>query len=136
MKSEAIVLPYYGIGDFLTHLPFVLAIAKKNRKSKFIVLTKSRTFAKELLLFEKRIEVIYIQNNYSLFSSIKEFFRLKNLFKKKKISRIWIFHRSPRFAIIAFCSSIKKRLGYGIGSQKIWLNCKSFLSKKFYKSLK
>ena len=134
MKSEAIVLPYYGIGDFLTHLPFVLAIAKKNRKSKFIVLTKSRTFAKELLLFEKRIEVIYIQNNYSLFSSIKEFFRLKNLFKKKKISRIWIFHRSPRFAIIAFCSSIKKRLGYGIGSQKIWLNCKSFLSKKFYKS--
>ncbi len=40
MKSEAIVLPYYGIGDFLTHLPFVLAIAKKNRKSKFIVLTK------------------------------------------------------------------------------------------------
>ena len=25
-------------------------------------------------------------------------------------------------------------MGYGIGSQKIWLNCKKFLSKKFYKS--
>ena len=25
-------------------------------------------------------------------------------------------------------------MGYGIGSQKIWLNCKSFLKKKFYKS--
>ena len=134
MKSEAIVLPYYGIGDFLTHLPFVLAIAEKNRKSKFIILTKSRTFAKELLLFKKRIDVIYIENEYSLFSSIKEFFKLRNLFKKKKVSRIWIFHRSPRFAIIAFCSSVKERLGYGIGSQKIWLNCKNFLSKKFYKS--
>ena len=43
MKSEAIVLPYYGIGDFLTHLPFILALLKKNKKSKFIVLTKSRT---------------------------------------------------------------------------------------------
>ncbi len=134
MKSEAIVLPYYGIGDFLTHLPFILAIKKKNRQSKFIVLTKSRTFAKELLLFEKEIDVFYIKNNYDLFSSIKEFFKLRSLFKKKKISRIWIFHRSPRFAIIAFFSSIKERLGYGIGSQKIWLNCKNFLSKKFYKS--
>ena len=71
MKSEVIVLPYYGIGDFLTHLPFVLAIAKKNKQSKFIVLTKSRTFAKELLLFEKRIDVFYIENDYGLFSSIK-----------------------------------------------------------------
>ena len=134
MKSEVIVLPYYGIGDFLTHLPFVLAIAKKNKQSKFIVLTKSRTFAKELLLFEKRIDVFYIENDYGLFSSIKEFFKLRNLFEKRKISRIWIFHRSPRFAIIAFFSSIKERLGYGIGSQKIWLNCKNTLSKKFYKS--
>jgi len=134
MKLEAIVLPYYGIGDFLTHLPFILSLANKNKKSKFIVLTKSKTFAKELLLFQKRIDVIYIQNDYDLFSSIKEFFKLRNIFKKKKVSRIWIFHRSPRFAIIAFCSSIKERLGYGIGSQKIWLNCKNFLSKKFYKS--
>ena len=84
MKSEAIVLPYYGIGDFLTHLPFVLAIIEKNRESKFIILTKSRTFAKELLLFKKRIDVIYIENKYNLFSSIKEFFKIRNLFKKKK----------------------------------------------------
>ena len=91
MKSEAIVLPYYGIGDFLTHLPFVLAIAEKNRKSKFIILTKSRTFAKELLLFKKRIDVIYIENVYSLFSSIKEFFKLRNLFKKKKYQEYGFF---------------------------------------------
>ena len=135
MKSEAIVLPYYGIGDFLTHLPFVLAIAEKNRKSKFIILTKSRTFAKELLLFKKRIDVIYIENEYSLFSSIKEFFKLRNLFKKKKISRIWIFHRSPRFAIIAFCSSVKERLGFGIWNHKnIFLNSGRMFKVKNFKN--
>ena len=91
MKSEAIVLPYYGIGDFLTHLPFILAIKKKNRQSKFIVLTKSRTFAKELLLFEKEIDVFYIKNNYDLFSSIKEFFELRSLFKKKKYQEYGFF---------------------------------------------
>ncbi len=78
--------------------------------------------------------MFYIENDYGLFSSIKEFFKLRNLFKKRKISRIWIFHRSPRFAIIAFFSSVEERLGYGIGSQKMWLNCKNFLCKKFYKS--
>ena len=134
MKSEAIVLPYYGIGDFLTHLPFVLAILKKNKKNRFIVLTKSRTFAKELLSFENRIKVVYIKNDYSLFSSIKEFFKLRSILKRNRTSRIWIFHRSPRFAIIAFFSSIKDRLGYGIGLQKIWLNNSNFLNKKFYKS--
>ena len=134
MKVDAIALPYYGIGDFLTHLPFICALAKKNKESKFLILTKSRTFAKELLSFEKRIEVFYIENDHTIFSSIKEFFRLKDLFKKKKVSRIWIFHRSPRFAIISFFSSVKERLGYGIGSQRIWLSNSNFLNKKFYNS--
>jgi len=102
MKSEAIVLPYYGIGDFLTHLPFILALLKKNKKSKFIVLTKSRTFAKKLLLPEKRIEVIYIQNNYNLFSSIKEFFKLINFFKKKKNIKNMDISQKPKICNYSF----------------------------------
>ena len=78
--------------------------------------------------------MFYIENDHAIFSSIKEFFRLKDIFKKKKVSRIWIFHRSPRFAIIAFFSLVKERLGYGIGSQRIWLSNSNFLNKKFYNS--
>ena len=121
MKVEAIALPYYGIGDFLTHLPFICALAKKNKESKFLILTKSRTFAKELLSFEKRIEVFYIENDHTIFSSIKEFFRLKDLFKKKKVSRIWIFHRSPRFAIIFASFAIPKYTGTHTELEKIFI---------------
>ena len=43
MKVQAIILPYYGIGDFLTHLPFVNALIKKFPKDRFIIFTKPRT---------------------------------------------------------------------------------------------
>ena len=107
MKVEAIALPYYGIGDFLTHLPFICALAKKNKESKFIILTKSRTFAKELLSFEKRIEVFYIENDHTIFSSIKEFFRLKDIFKKKKVSRIYILYQFRMDFVLVIGSKVK-----------------------------
>ena len=37
MKVQAIILPYYGIGDFLTHLPFVNALLKQFPKNQFIL---------------------------------------------------------------------------------------------------
>ena len=41
MKVQAIVLPHYGIGDFLTHLPFVNALLKQFPKDQFIIFTNS-----------------------------------------------------------------------------------------------
>ena len=55
MKVQAIILPYYGIGDFLTHLPFVNALIKKFPKDRFIIFTKPRTKAKSLLKNEKNV---------------------------------------------------------------------------------
>ena len=43
MSVQAIVLPYYGIGDFLSNLTFINALLKKFPKDKFIIFTKSRT---------------------------------------------------------------------------------------------
>ena len=49
MSSQAIVLPYYGIGDFLSNLTFINALLKKFPKDKFIIFTKPRTKAKDLM---------------------------------------------------------------------------------------
>ena len=76
MNVQAIVLPYYGIGDFLSNLIFINALLKKFPKDKFIIFTKPRTKAKNLLSNEKNVEVFYIKDKYNFFSSIIEFFLL------------------------------------------------------------
>ena len=131
MTVQAIVLPYYGIGDFLSNLTFINSLIKEFPKDKFIILTKPRTKAKELLKNEKNIKIFYIKDSYNLFSSINDFFSIRSFLTKKNIIKIWIFHRSPRFAIIGFFSNIKERLGYGYGIQKYFLNSGKYLNKNF-----
>ena len=50
MKVQAIVLPHYGIGDFLSHLPFINALIKKFPNDKFI--TKLQEFYEYCDLFD------------------------------------------------------------------------------------
>ena len=57
MNVQAIVLPYYGIGDFLTNLTFINALLKEFPKDKFIIITKSRTKAKNLMSNEKNVKI-------------------------------------------------------------------------------
>ena len=134
MKVQAIVLPYYGIGDFLTHLPFVNALLKQFSKDQFIIFTKSRTKAKNLLRDQKNVKIYYIRDKNNFFSSSFDFFSLRNFFLKENIIKIWIFHRSPRFAIISFFSKVREILGFGYGIQKQFLNSGKCLNKNFKNS--
>ena len=134
MKVQAIILPYYGIGDFLTHLPFVNALTKKFPKDRFIIFTKPRTKAKSLLKNEKNVKIYYIKDRYNFFSSIVDFFSLRSLFLKENIKKIWMFHRSPRFAIISFVSKVSEILGFGYGIQKHFLNSGKYLNKNLKKT--
>ena len=134
MSVQAIVLPYYGIGDFLSNLTFINALLKKFPKDKFIIFTKPRTKAKNLLSNEKNVKIFYIKDKYNFFSSIIDFFLLRSFFLKENIIKIWIFHRSPRFAIISFFSKVKEILGYGYGIQKKFLNSGKCLNKNFKNS--
>ena len=52
------------------------------------------------------------------------FFKKVNKFKKEKLTTLWIFHRSPRYAIAGKLSKIKNIYGFGFGAQKIWLTSK------------
>ena len=135
MTVQAIVLPYYGIGDFLSNLIFINVLLKKFPNDKFIIFTKPRTKAKNLLGNEKNIKIFYIKDKYNFFSSITDFFLLRNFFLTKNINKVWIFHRSPRFAVISFFSKVKYILGFGYGIQKQFLNSGKYLSKSFKDSI-
>ena len=135
MNVQAIVLPYYGIGDFLSNLIFINALLKKFPKDKFIIFTKSRTKAKDLLNNKKNVKIFYIKDKYNFFSSIVDFFLLRNFFLKENIIKIWILHRSPRFAIISLFSKVKEILGFGYGIQKQFLNSGKYLNKNFKNSI-
>ena len=89
MNVQAIVLPYYGIGDFLSNLIFINALLKKFPKDRFIIFTKPRTKAKSLLKNEKNVKIYYIKDRYNFFSSIVDFFSLRSLFLKENIKKIW-----------------------------------------------
>ena len=84
MSVQAIVLPYYGIGDFLSNLTFINALLKKFPKDKFIIFTKPRTKAKNLLSNKKNVKIFYIKDKYNFFSSIIDFFLLRSFFFKRK----------------------------------------------------
>ena len=135
MNVQAIVLPYYGIGDFLSNLAFINALLRKFPKDKFIIFTKSRTKAKNLMSNIKNVKIFYIKDKYNFFSSITNLFFLRSFFLKKKIKKIWIFHRSPRYAIVSFFSKVKDILGYGYGIQKLFLNSGNFLNNDVKKSI-
>ena len=85
MNVQAIVLPYYGIGDFLSNLTFINALLKKFPKDKFLIFTKERTKAKELLACEKNIKIIYIKNRYNFFSSFINPFSFSQCIIKNKV---------------------------------------------------
>ena len=134
MNVQAIVLPYYGIGDFLTNLTFINALLKEFPKDKFIIITKSRTKAKNLMSNEKNVKIFYIKDRYNFFSSVIDFFLLRDYFLKENtleqlefIGQTFLYadihYNSQGYKIIADC--IKNKLSF------VCYKFKSFFYVKF-----
>ena len=133
--KTAIVSIYPGIGDIIWHLPFFRALAKKSEKKKIHLFTRKTTLAKEILEYDKAIDKIYYLNETrEFFNTIKNFPKIVRILKKERFKTIWIFHRSPRYAIIARLAKIKNIYGFGFGAQKIWLTSKKNIGKDSKKS--
>ena len=113
-----------GIGDFCIFLPLVQQISK-SYNSKVTLITKKRTFARELTSEDPNIEkVIYLKNknvNFNLY---------KNL-RKEKFEYIFIFHFSIRYYLISLISGIKHIFHYGFFKQNVQITnyAKSKLTK-------
>ena len=130
-----------GIGDFCIFLPFVQQISKFYN-SKVTLITKKRSFARELTLDDPHIEkVIYIKDKNN------DFDLYKNL-RKEKFEYVFIFHFSFRYYLISLVSGIKNIFYYGFFKQNVqitnyaklklskWLNNKfinNYECKLFYK---
>ena len=130
-----------GIGDFCIFLPIVQQISKFYN-SKVTLITKKRSFARELTLDDPHIEkVIYIKeknNNFDLYKHLR----------KEKFEYVFIFHFSFRYYLISLVSGIKNIFYYGFFKQNVqitnyaklklskWLNNKfinNYECKLFYK---
>ena len=123
--KTAVISIYPGIGDIIWHLPFFKALAEKAEKKKIYLFTRQTTLAKEILEYEGTIaKVYYLNETRKFFNTIHNFPKLLKTLKKEKFETIWIFHRSPRYAIVAKLAKIKNIYGFGLGAQKIWLTSK------------
>jgi len=112
-----------GIGDMCLFLPFIQLIAKKYKK-KVIVFTKKRSKAKEVLKYDPHIsKVLYVDEtkNDGNISLIK-------LIKKKKITKIFIFHFGIRFWLLSILAGVKNINFYGFFKKKVSIS--KFIRKK------
>lgn len=110
--SIGIIQTRPGIGDFCVFLPFIHFISKYLNK-KIIVITKQRTFGKELVKSDPYIDrVIYIDDKKNSFQLIK-------ILKKEKFEKIFIFHFSFRYYLICLLSRIKNIYFYGFFKKKV-----------------
>lgn len=101
-----------GIGDFCIFLPLVQQISKFYN-SKVTLITKKRSFARELTLDDPHIEkVIYIKDKNN------DFDLYKNL-RKEKFEYVFIFHFSFRYYLISLVSGIKNIFYYGFFKQNV-----------------
>lgn len=121
LKGKTLVIqPYPGIGDMLWHLPYLRSIASAVDSGKVSVLTKSRTLAKQWLIADPIVDVVY-------YGEKDEIFKTAKALRDEKFTNAIVLHGSFTYAAIPFLASIKNRFGYGFGVQKFWLNQKPYL---------
>ena len=132
------IQPRVGIGDFILFLPFIKAIAEQEQNSEIYIITKKRTAADQILIYEKKIKVIFLERNTSSKDKnggIRGFFRLKNLIKSYSFDKAFILHQSCRYALLCKLAGIKNILGYGRNFQFLFLSPlifnKNFFNKNF-----
>jgi len=132
------IQPRVGIGDFILFLPFIKAIAEQELNSEIYILTKKRTAASQILINDKKINIIFLERNKSgkeKHDGIKGFFELRKLIKSYSFDKAFILHQSCRYALICKLAGIKNILGYGRNFQFIFLSPlifnKNFFNKNF-----
>ena len=109
------------LGDLILHLPFIKAISDKFR-TKVSVCINKKIGIKKILEKQNYIDSI-IENNFRRGKYfISDIFDLTCLIKKKKFTHAYILEKTKGAAIASCLSSIDNIYGFGIGSQKFFVN--------------
>jgi heptosyltransferase II len=111
-----------GIGDVIWHLPFIRAIAATAPGGRVAFLAPPSSGARELLAAEPGVaETIYFQHAGSELQRGINMIRLAALLRRRRFGSIWILDRTTRPAVAAALAGIPKRIGLGLGAQKLFI---------------
>src|SRR5262249_58196722 len=111
-----------GIGDVIWHLPFIRAIARAAPGGRVTFLAPPTSSAKELLQAEPCIEdTLYFEHAGSELRRGVNLIRLAALLRQQDLASIWILDRTIRPALAAALARIPKRIGLGLGPQRLFI---------------
>ena len=130
-KRIAVVQPLPGIGDMIWHLPHIRAIAAYAGNSVTLI-TKPRSAADQLLGADPAVaDVFWVDRNPEdrpgrhdgLFGQARF---IRDL-RARDFEAVVVLHHSHTLAFAAMAAGIPRRLGYGYGLQRRFLNNPPFL---------
>ena len=122
-----------GIGDVIWHLPFIRAIARAAPGGRVTFLAPPTSSAKELLQAEPCIEdTLYFEHAGSELRRGVNLIRLAALLRQQDLASIWILDRTIRPALAAALARIPKRIGLGLGPQRLFITNRGIGQEHFH----
>jgi heptosyltransferase-2 len=124
-----IIQPLPGIGDMVWHMPFIRAISEFEESKNVDILTIKRSLADQLFASEGYVSnVLWLDDALIGKSRLGGILSLAKKLRALNYERVWILHKSYRWALVAFLAGIPERWGYGLGWQRLFLNSGKYLS--------
>jgi heptosyltransferase II len=125
LTETAVIQAKRGIGDVVWHLPFVRAIAAVSPGGRVTFMAPPTSGARELLAAEPSVaETLYFEHAGSELRRGLNLVRLVTLLRRKRFRTAWILDRTIRPALAAFAAGIPRRIGLGLGPQRLFItNC-------------
>jgi len=116
------------LGDLILQLPFIKAISEKYNSKVSICINKHLGF-KNILIKQKYIDDV-IENYFRRGSSfVTDIYNLSQNLKKKNFDTAFILEKTKGPALASILAGINKIYGFGIGSQRFFVNKKIRLKK-------
>lgn len=132
-QRTLIVQPLPGIGDMVWHLPHIHAIATTTVEGRVDILTKPRSQADRLLSADARVgKILWLERETGHHAGIRGLLRLAALLRRENYQRVWFLHGSARYVLAAWWAKVPERIGYGIGTQSLFLSVPVHLPHKLH----
>lgn len=106
-----------GIGDALWHLGACRAIAAASPGGVVALAAPARTQSRQIFAAEP-----WLGATVDLVRGARGALGLARDLRAQRFERAIILHHSPSIAFAAWAAGVKRRSGFGLGAQRIWLN--------------
>ena len=117
-----VIQPLPGIGDMIWHLPHIHAIAAASPNGQVDILTKRRSLADRLLAADPAVsEIVWLERDSDQHAGFGGMLRLARELRERQYQQCWVLHGSTRYALTAWLAGIPRRIGFGSGAQRWWL---------------